>query len=68
MPELFTIEETATLLRVKETKVLDLMNHQGLKYIEGVAKGRLVLSEHLWDWVRTRSMSAEQHADESRED
>ena len=64
MPELLTIEEAAKVLRVEKTQVKELMARHGLPFVEGVARGRLILDEDLWKWVRTRSRSAEQTDDE----
>lgn len=68
MPELLTVDETAKVLRVEKTKVTELMNCHGLPYIEGLARGRLVLDEDLWKWVRSRSKVNEEACDESREE
>lgn len=65
MPELLTVEEVADLLRLdSKAQVYELMK-KGLPYIEGITKGRLILDEHLWRWVRLKSRSAEQPDDES---
>jgi hypothetical protein len=64
MPELLTIDEVATVLRLEnKDKVYELMK-RGLPYIEGVARGRLVLDEHLWKWIRSRAKEDDQSAGE----
>jgi hypothetical protein len=68
MPELFTVDEVAELLRSSPAQIKELMNKKGLPFITGVAKGRLILDEHLWKWVRLHSKSIEQPDDESREE
>ncbi len=69
MPELLKIDEVAKALRLDSTdKVYELMSKHRLPYVDGITKGRLVLDEDLWAWVRARSKSAEQRADESREE
>lgn len=69
MPELLKIEEVAKKLRLDSTdKVYELMNKHHLKWIDGITKARLVLDEDLWEWVRARSMTADQRAEESRDE
>lgn len=66
MPELLKIEEVAERLRLTDTKkIYELMSNDDLPWIEGITKARLVLDEHLWEWVRARSMTAKQRAGES---
>jgi len=62
MPELLTIDEAAQLLRSSPSQVKHLIADEGLPYVDGLAKGRLILDEALWKWVRSRQKTA----DESR--
>lgn len=69
MPELLKIEEVAKALRLNDTdKVYELMSKERLPWVEGITKARLVLDEALWEWVRARSMTADQRAIESRDE
>ena len=64
MPELLTIEEAAQLLRSSPSQVKNMMTTEGLPYIEGLAKGRLILDESLWKWVRSRQKTAPESREE----
>jgi hypothetical protein len=68
MPELLTVDEVAKVLRLENTDQVYKLMKRGLPYVAGITKGRLILDEDLWRWVRLRSKSAEQSDEESREE
>jgi hypothetical protein len=61
-----TVDEVARVLRLDSTEQVYRLMKRGLPYIEGVARGRLVLDEHLWKWIRLQSRAIEQPDNESQ--
>lgn len=49
---ILTIQEVATLLKIKRTKVYDLINNEGLPYIN--MGDKRILFTSLQEWVKSR--------------
>lgn len=59
MPKLLSVKGVADALDISEAQVLDLMKNRGLPYIEGIGRGRRILDEDLWVWVRRQRVIQE---------